>query len=443
MLSRGKWTAAKNNSRHIRICLGAVLPSPAGRTHRSGNNPLPENCPKLPAHCQNSFERNWSKQELPGFYGAKPPSVPRLHFAFTAEKVPWDSVFKKSNGNFLCSLPPNWCQWICVSLDLSIPTGEKNASSTSKDRFRGSKSIPSWEFAPVINPSPRLPFNVTFQTTSPHLLQDSAVTNTLFPEKGCKFWSLSWPTDTVGEFKSSTLDIFPLIQKLPCCSFCRICSFSHVYFNIWVSELNKLLEQYFQKFSFWSKNIFCSYFPADMPIDGMKHFLFWELKQIWLLSPATSTFVPGGLSPLSQAQPTLLTPSSSLKIIWIAPSHLSSSWNNLLLHWCCELHRFSCSLYLMKITRARMQLFLRTPMITLTALSQPFHDFLFPILMKKEQRQGLTQSSWQLWCCLVTQRWICWEQLTENSLLPISTNFTLNFFSLPTRENWLSTRSGP
>lgn len=125
-----------------------------------------------------------------------------------------------------------------------------------------------------------------------------------------------------------------------------------------------------------------------MSIDGIKHFLFWELKQIWLLSPATSTFVPGGLSPLPQAQPTLLTPTSSLKIIWIAPSRLSYSWNNLLLHWCCELHRFSCSLYSMKITKARMQLFLRTPMITLKALSQPFHDFLFPILMKKRAETG-------------------------------------------------------
>lgn len=85
---------------------------------------------------------------------------------------------------------------------------------------------------------------------------------------------------------------------------------------------------------------------------------------------------------------------------------------------------------------------LRTPMITFTALSQLFHDFYFLSWLKKEQRQGLTGPSWQLWCCLVTQRWICSEQLTENPLLPLSTNLTLNFFSLQTGENWLSTRRG-
>lgn len=130
----------------------------------------------------------------------------------------------------------------------------------------------------------------TFQAASPCPLQVSAIPSNLSSKMGLKFWSLSWPINTVGEFKSSTLDLSTLIQKLSCCSFCRISSFSHVYFNIQISELNTLLEQYFQKCSFWSKNIFCSYFPAHMSIDSIKHFLFWELKQIWLLSPSTGTF---------------------------------------------------------------------------------------------------------------------------------------------------------
>lgn len=438
MLSRGNELLQRITRGTSESVLAQFFLSPAGRTHRSGNNPLPENCPKLPARCQNSFERNWSKKELPGFCGAKPPSVPRLHFAFTAEKVPWDFVFKKGNGNFLCSLPPNWCHPLC------IPTGKEKASSASKDKFRGIKPILSWEFAPVINPSSCLNFNVA----SSHPLWDSAVPSTPCPEKGLKFGSLSWPINTVGEFKSSALDIFTLIQKLPCCSCCRISSFSHIYFNTRISELNKWLEQYFQKFSFWSKNILCSYFPAPMSIDGIKYFLFWELKQIWRLSPTPSTFAQQlfleGWALCPRHSPLCsLHPPSSLKIIWIASSHSSFSWNNFLLQWCCELHRFSCSLYLMKITKAGMQLFLRTPMITLTALSQPFHDFYFLSWWKKEQKQGLTRSSRQLWCCLVTQRWICSEQLTENPLLSKNTNFTLNFFSLWTRENWLSTRSGP
>lgn len=128
-----KLTAAKKNSRHVRICLGTVLPSPAGRTFRSSNNPLPENCPKLPAHWQNSFKRNWSKKELPPFYGAKPPSVPRQHFAFTAEKVPWDFCLQERQWKLplLTATKP-----VSPSLDLSIPTGKEKASSTSKDTFK-------------------------------------------------------------------------------------------------------------------------------------------------------------------------------------------------------------------------------------------------------------------------------------------------------------------
>lgn len=69
------------------------------------------------------------------------------------------------------------------------------------------------------------------------------------------------------------------------------------------------------------------------------------------------------LSPLPQA---LLTPSSlQFKNHLDCSKPFISYWNNLLLHCWCELHGFSCFLYLMKITRARMQLLLRTPMITL------------------------------------------------------------------------------
>lgn len=98
---------------------------------------------------------------------------------------------------------------------------------------------------------------------------------------------------------------------------------------------------------------------------------------------------PGGLSPLPQAQPMMLPPSSSLKIIWIAPSHLSYSGNYLLLHWCCELHRFPCSLHLTKITTARMQLLLRTPMITFTAL-QLYHSLSMTFISCPDEKRAET-----------------------------------------------------
>lgn len=56
---------------------------------------------------------------------------------------------------------------VTLSGYLSIPTGKEKSSSTSKDKFRGSRSIPSWEFAAVIHPNPCLLFNVTFQAASP------------------------------------------------------------------------------------------------------------------------------------------------------------------------------------------------------------------------------------------------------------------------------------
>lgn len=100
---------------------------------------------------------------------------------------------------------------VTLSGYLSIPTSTEKANSTSKDKFRGSKSR---EF----HPSPCLPFNVTFQAAS--------------PREGIQALLSLLTISTVGELKSSILDIFTLIQKLPCCSFCRISSFSHILTDI-------------------------------------------------------------------------------------------------------------------------------------------------------------------------------------------------------------------
>lgn len=78
-----------------------------------------------------------------------------------------------------------------------------------------------------------------------------------------------------------------------------------------------------------------------------------------------------------------------------------------------------------------------------TALSQPFHDFYFLSWWKKSRDRGshdLHDSSDAAWSH--KDEFVqCSSQRTHSP--PISTNFTLNFFSLRTRENWLSRRRGP
>lgn len=63
-------------------------------------------------------------------------------------------VFKKGTGNFFCSLPPKWCHPLWIS---AFPPVKKSKFNFQRCIFRGSKSIPCWEFAPGINPSPCLP----------------------------------------------------------------------------------------------------------------------------------------------------------------------------------------------------------------------------------------------------------------------------------------------
>lgn len=96
---------------------------------------------------------------------------------------------------------------------------------TSKDMSkldqRGNESILSRWFAPMTNCSPCLPSNSTFQragtSRSPLWQTQQHIAPSLHKKDSC--FSLSWP-NTAGDFKSSSLDVFLLLQIVPCCSFC-------------------------------------------------------------------------------------------------------------------------------------------------------------------------------------------------------------------------------